>query len=124
VGIEPTTSPCGVLSLSYRPVGLLQEGQAREVPPEVLLPARRDAEGHQGAQVRRVGLVDARQRHASALEAVGLPGERQLVGDGQHDGVRAGCKPSRATLSRGVHKLGSLDASRKVRTHEDVVRGR
>ena len=68
--------------------------------------------------------MHAREPHAGTLESVGFVNERGFVWYLQNDRKRALGKTSRAALSCGVNKLGSLQASREICSHDTKVRQR
>ena len=61
-------------------------------------------------------------RNASPLEAIGEGSELTFMRGGEAHGVRAGRKPSRATLACGVDDVGGLNPARKVLPNDHVVR--
>lgn len=98
-----------------------QKRQRGDVLPQVLLSSRSEADGHQRTTIGRVGLVDLHVPHASQREPTRKLLELELVFGGQDDHVGSRRQISGTRLPRGVGDLCGLDASRQVRTDDDVV---
>jgi hypothetical protein len=107
--------------LSYGGERLLQERERRQVSPDHLLSPRRAADGHELPRVGRVVLDDSLAWHPDELEPCRDRLECALVGDDEHDGVRAARQVPRAALSARVQKVRGEDAQRKVATDNRVV---
>lgn len=86
-----------------------------------LLSRRPQAERHERAVVRRIGLVDGHKRDVFAFEACSDVQQRALVGHGEDDGKRAGAEVPRTTFSRCVDYLSGLQPYGEVGSDDDVV---
>lgn len=89
--------------------------------PEVLLSSWSEADGHQGAVVGRVWLMDLHVARAAQGETPRELLELGLVPTRQNDDVGAARQVSRTRLSRRMRDLSGLDASRQIGSHDDVV---
>lgn len=87
-----------------------------------LLSPRREAEGHEGTEVRRVRFEDRRELHAGLTELVGDARQGALARRRQDDSVRAFVDASIDALAGRMHDLGGLNAARQVRADDDVVK--
>lgn len=89
--------------------------------PHLLSRNRHEAQGHECPSIRLVGLDDAHETHASALQPTGERIERRLVGRRQHDRIGTLCEVSGATFTSRVNDLGGGDAGRKIFSDDHIV---
>lgn len=111
---RPRDSTASCSATELRPHASPKKRERRERSSQHLLSARLDADRHQRAVVRRVGLVDAHAGHSRSLEPVGDDAERGLVGGRQDDRVRAARERAGTRFTSRMHDLRGLDASWQV----------
>lgn len=107
--------------LSYGGARLPQQRERREGSPQHLFLARRAADGHELTRERRVRLLDAFAGHACELQASRHGFQGALVGNAEHDGMRAVRKVSRARLPCGVNKVRGEDSEWQVLSDDNEM---
>lgn len=91
------------------------------MPSEVLLCSRRKSESHDLSGIGRIGFADRDEFHAAIAQTF-LPGlEMIAVSRSEDNDVRITRQVRSGALSSCVRNHGSSDASRKIRSHDQVV---
>ena len=105
---------------------LSASAEQRELSGDFLNPPSighwRDANGHEGVEMRRIRLADRMVGDKQALELTLELRQLGLVAGGEHDGARAHGQASRRALAGGVHDLRGQSAARQVGAHDHIVR--
>ena len=87
-----------------------EQGQRAQVPPQILLPARDDADGHRLVCVCALRLHDDAASDAGLAELVGHSAERGLVGDHADHCVRSRGQVPWTRLATRMKQVRGKDA--------------